>query len=299
MEHSRPEHDPVDVVAARIAAAAGIFSLGLYVVNASHFWGLLLIGFGVAYLLYAALKRQGMLGLLAGTILFVIIAALSVPRFDFYKKTHQTTVGNGGGPESIPASLPAQPQRPSLKQLTVPKQKPREAIEPKNESTTDSPLDMYFTNPEIVEWNVKNNSSASISNILCWFGLFDLDQPFITPSPLVPAAPFNPLPITVQKIDFINPDIPVGAVLLPTNLINRIKTGDRIVGLAGFSYPNGKEKVYWLFFTFREGGWYAPTTRESIKRTGVPVSALVQDTSGTLDSLVPKKDRIEIKKVDR
>ena len=112
---------------------------------------------------------------------------------------------------------------------------------------------MYFTNPEIVEWNVKNNSSASISNILCWFGLFDLDQPFITPSPVVPSAPFNPLPITVQKIDFINPDIPVGAVLLPTNLINRIKTGDRIVGLAGFSYPNGKEKVYWIYILHVQG----------------------------------------------
>ncbi len=57
-------------------------------VNSSHFWGLLLMGSSVAYLIYTVLKTQKMLGLVLGCFVFVIIAALSLPHFNFYKKTH-------------------------------------------------------------------------------------------------------------------------------------------------------------------------------------------------------------------
>lgn len=118
MEHSRPEHDPVDVAAGKVAIAAGIFGLGLYVVNASHFWGLLLMGSSVAYLIYSALKKQGMLGLVIGAFLFVIIAALSLPRFLFYKQSHLSLVGVASqpplkvqAPPTPPVPLPTKPSK--------------------------------------------------------------------------------------------------------------------------------------------------------------------------------------------
>jgi hypothetical protein len=88
VDHSRPEHDPVDVAAAKVAVAAGIFGLGLYAVNDSHFWGLLLMGGSVAYLIYSALKKLGMLGMVIGCFVFVVIAAASLPQFKFYRISH-------------------------------------------------------------------------------------------------------------------------------------------------------------------------------------------------------------------
>jgi hypothetical protein len=161
------------------------------------------------------------------------------------------------------------------------------AHEPTNE------LEMKFTDPWVVGWSIKNSTNTVIRDIHYWFGLVDLDQPFISPSPLAPSVPFNPLPILSQKVDFINRGEAVGSIIMPTDLINRLHLGDRIFGVASFSYPNGPQKQYWLFFKFRNGGWYARATKP-IKF--LPIDAIANDpTNRVIDDLVPVKSRIEIK----
>lgn len=59
-------------------------------------------------------------------------------------------------------------------------------------------VEMYFVNPQNVEWRVRNNSSHVVESVLYWLVLIDIDQPLLGGSPPIP------LRIRGQRVDFIN-----------------------------------------------------------------------------------------------
>jgi hypothetical protein len=304
MPDAQSKVNPVRTVMSIAAVALAFLMGGLTLLSYGHnYWGLCLIALCVFYLAYemffspeVAKLSEPMLRFVLFVFFLAVVLAMSFPHIKgiLIRPTATSPVYTNASGMPAASKLNLAPTQKTAGPTTQIKRAPNSGFS--RTSVEHSPLEIYFSNPENVEWKIKNSSATAIENIIYWFALVDLDQPYLSPSPMAPSAPFNPLPITSQKIEFINPGETGGAVVIPTNLMGKIKVGDRIFGTASFSYPNGTEKDYWLFFTFRESGWYAPTTKKLIRQTGLPVGALVQDTDKTLESLVPKRGRVEIKR---
>ena len=155
-------------------------------------------------------------------------------------------------------------------------------------------LEMYFVGPRFLEWRIKNDSSFVVEHAKYWFGLVDLDQPYLNPGPNLSGTvtKYQPLQLPVKEVDYINAGDFAGALLFPDDLRLKIKKGDRIWGMADLTCPNCKEKGYWIFFNSGISGWYSEIKGASLRGLEMPIP--VENTETELEKLVPTAQRIAI-----
>jgi hypothetical protein len=168
---------------------------------------------------------------------------------------------------------------------------------PANEPRISKPgkvnsVELYFVNPANVEWRIR--STAVVQNVLYYFGLFNLDRPELNMRTLDSGeVGYEPLRITVRKADFVNPDEPIGGLLLPLDMVSMIRPGERIFGFATVNCPGCKMLAYWLYFKQGEFGWFS-AMQQSAHSLSIPVGGIVNRPEITIDGLVPQGARIPI-----
>ena|ERR1035437_4646543 len=102
---------------------------------------------------------------------------------------------------------------------------------------------------------------------------------------------YEPLRITVRKADFVNPDQPVGGLLLPLDMSSMIRPGERVFGFATVNCPGCKQLMYWLYFKQGRSGWFSAMQEHTLV---IPLSEIVNKPEITMDGLVPPGARIPI-----
>lgn len=208
-------------------------------------------------------------------VMAVLLAGLSIGIVRFRPQTAKNEQPeepkSRGGGTPLPQRVEPQPQVP---RATKAKREPE--------------VEMYFVNPQNVEWRVRNNSSGVVQNALYWFVLMDIDQPSLGGNPPIP------LRIPSQKIDFINANDFSGALVLPSDLQRAVKLGDRIFGTAQVACPGCKDKAYWLYFKVGDGGWFSKMHSHTSRGLLFPMGAILADPDKAIETLVPSASRVTI-----
>ncbi len=157
--------------------------------------------------------------------------------------------------------------------------------------TTQPEIRMSFVNPKYPEWRISNQSSDVVEHVKYWFGLVDLDQPYLNSAPNLDetVTPYAPLRIPVQEISYINAGDTAGALVLPDDLIQKIKHGDRIFGVAQLECPKCNDRGYWLYLKYGYSGWFSEMVGHSTKGLTMPIP--IENTDEQLENLVPSRLR--------
>jgi hypothetical protein len=208
-------------------------------------------------------------------VMALLLAGLTVGIVKFRPQTAKI--------EQREEAKPHEDERPIPKKVEPQPQVPRAT-----KATREPEVEMYFVTPQNVEWRVRNNSSRAVQNVLYWFFLVDIDQPFLGGNPPIP------LRIPVQKIDFINANDFSGALVLPSDLQRAVRIGDRIFGTAQVACPGCKDKAYWLYFKVGDNGWFSKMHGHTSRGLLFPMGAIVADPDKEIETLVPSASRVAI-----
>lgn len=114
---------------------------------------------------------------------------------------------------------------------------------------------LHFVKPtEPAVW-LRNDSEAVAENIKWQFELFNLDNPSS-----VDGTVYRFVPIPNRSFDFLRPHRRSGthAVFEAPVAAATVRAGNRLFGSVTVSCPTCvRDRVYWVFLTLGQGGWYS------------------------------------------
>jgi hypothetical protein len=237
------------------------------------------------------------IGLLASVLLGLAGVYLAYPSWRSERKNSATELtatssSRDGGNSSAGQSTPANSMAPPVPLGGLPLKSPPTPVPQPTKPRPE--LFMSFVNPKNPEFRIENRSGIVIEHAKYWFGLVDLDQPYLnsTPNLTGTVTPYAPLRIPSQDAGFINPKEVAGALVLPEDLVQRIKSGDRIFGVAQLECPGCEDRGYWLYVKYGYDGWFSEMKGHTAKGLEMPIP--VENTDEQLEKLVPPAMRTRI-----
>jgi hypothetical protein len=171
---------------------------------------------------------------------------------------------------------------PKLPEPPKPAEKPKLVLKgnleaKKLQAGEKQPLVMSLVKPgRFIEWRIENLSNQVVQPVLYHYALWNLDNPQLNA-----AGPAIQIP--VRRIDFINPERPVGGIM------NLSSESGRLFGVASINCPGCKERGYWIYID-HTGGWFAEMIGYDTRGLVFPYSAVANDDK-EMEKLVPSAIR--------